>query len=89
MTGKIGKYDAFWAEIWEMYMGMQFAWRQCFYYLHVEIDSKNLVDNMIIGKFKINGNLSTLVHRIQEILKLNWHVHSIILGEKEIRVSIG
>jgi ribonuclease HI len=56
-----------------MYLGMQLAWRYGFHQLHVESNSKSLVD-MITGKVKINGNPPTLVRRIQELLKLNWQV---------------
>ncbi|PNX76496.1 ribonuclease H [Trifolium pratense] len=67
---KIGTYDAFSAEMWGMYLGMQLALRQCFHHLQVENDSKSLVD-MITGKVKFNGNPPTLVCCIQEFLKLN------------------
>jgi ribonuclease HI len=70
---KIGTCDALSAEMWGMYLRMQLAWRYGFHQLHVESDSKTLVD-MITGKVKINGNPPTLVRRIQELLKLNWQV---------------
>jgi ribonuclease HI len=53
---------------------MQLAWRHNFHHLQVESDSKTLID-MITGKVKINGNPPTLIHRIQDLLKLNWQVH--------------
>jgi len=52
---------------------MQLAWKHGFHHLQVKSDSKTLVD-MITGKININGNLSTLVRRIHELLKLNWQV---------------
>ncbi|MCI28290.1 ribonuclease H protein, partial [Trifolium medium] len=71
---KIETRDALCAEMWEMYLEMQLAWKQGFHQLQVESDSKTLVD-MITRKIKINGNLPSLVRRIQELLKLNWQVH--------------
>ena len=71
---KIGACDALSAEMWGMYLGMKLAWRQGFHHLQVESDSKMLVD-MIMGTVKFKGRPPTLVHRIQELLKLNWHVH--------------
>jgi hypothetical protein len=56
---KIGTYDALFAEMWGMH------------HLQVESDSKSLVD-MIMRKVKFNGNLPTLVRRIQDLIKLNW-----------------
>jgi hypothetical protein len=41
------------------------------HHLQVESDSKSLVD-MIMRKVKFNGNLPTLVRRIQDLIKLNW-----------------
>jgi hypothetical protein len=55
-----------------MYLGMQLTWEYGFHQLHVESYSKTLVD--MITRIKINGNPSTLVRRIQELLKLNWQV---------------
>jgi ribonuclease HI len=69
---KIGTCDALSAEIWGMYLGMQLTWEYGFHQLHVESYSKTLVD--MITRIKINGNPSTLVRRIQELLKLNWQV---------------
>ncbi|PNX97212.1 nucleic acid binding protein [Trifolium pratense] len=74
---KIGTCDALGAEMWGMYLGMQIAWRQGFNNLQVESDSKMLVD-MITGKTRINGKPSTLVRRIQELLKLIGRCRSII-----------
>jgi hypothetical protein len=57
--------------MWGMYLGMQLAWRYGFHQLHVESDSKTLVD-IITGKVKINGNPHTLVRRIQELFNHTW-----------------
>jgi len=67
---KIGACDALSAEMWGMYFGMKLAWRQGFQHLKVESDSIMLVD-MIMGTVKFKGRPLTLVHRIQELLKLN------------------
>ncbi|KAK2400076.1 TMV resistance protein N [Trifolium repens] len=69
-TRKIGTCDALSVEMWGMYLRMQLAWRYAFHQLHVESDSKTLVD-MITENVKINGNPPTLVRHIQELLKLN------------------
>lgn len=37
-TRKIGNCDAFCAEMWGMYLGMQLAWRHGFHHLQVESD---------------------------------------------------
>lgn len=59
--------------MWGMYLGMQLAWKHGFHHLQVESNSKTLVD-MITGKMNINGNPTTLICRIQVLLKLNWQV---------------
>jgi len=49
------------------------AWREHFDHLIVESDSKILID-MISDKFKFNGNIPILVHRIRKLLRMDWHV---------------
>ncbi|PNX80630.1 receptor-like kinase [Trifolium pratense] len=71
---KIGACDALQSKMWGMYLGLDLARQQGIRQLHVESDSKVLID-MVTKKNKFNGNIPTLVHRIRQLLKLNWQVH--------------
>ncbi|MCH88942.1 ribonuclease H protein [Trifolium medium] len=70
---KIGVCDAFHAELWGMYLGLDMAWKERIPQLIVESDSKVLID-MITDNCKFNGVVPTLVRRIRNLLALNWHV---------------
>ncbi|PNY15883.1 ribonuclease H, partial [Trifolium pratense] len=70
---KTGVCDAFHAELWGMYLGLDMAWRERIPQLIVESDSKILID-MIMDNCKFNGAVPTLVRRIQNLLALNWRV---------------
>ncbi|GAU14826.1 hypothetical protein TSUD_50380 [Trifolium subterraneum] len=70
---KIGSCDALHAEMWGMYLGMNLAWRQGITHLHVESDSKVLI-NMVTKRIKLNGSTPTLVVRIRNFLALSWQV---------------
>ncbi|WJX23886.1 hypothetical protein P8452_13068 [Trifolium repens] len=70
---KIGSCDALHAEMWGMYLGMDLAWRQGITHLHVESDSKVLVD-MVTNRVKLDGRTPTLVLRIKHLLALSWQV---------------
>ena len=52
--------------MWGMYIGMDMARRQEITHLHVESDSKVLVD-MVTGKCNINGNVPTLIRHIRDL----------------------
>jgi len=69
-TKKIGACDALHAEMWGLYLGIEMAWREHFDHLIVESDSKILID-MIFDKFKFNGNIPILVHRIRKLLRMD------------------
>lgn len=51
-----------------LYLALEMAWREHFSHLIVESGSKNLV-YMTSDNFKFNGNISTLVHCIRQLLK--------------------
>ncbi|RHN70125.1 putative ribonuclease H-like domain-containing protein [Medicago truncatula] len=70
---KIGACDAFHAEMWVMYLGLELVRRRGITHLQVVSDSKVLVD-MITGNCNINGSAPTLVRRIREFKDMNWHV---------------
>ncbi|GAU49093.1 hypothetical protein TSUD_137780 [Trifolium subterraneum] len=70
---KIGSCDALHAEMWGMYVGMNLAWSQRITHLHVESDSKVLID-MVTERIKLNGSTPTLVVRIRNLLALSWQV---------------
>ena len=62
------------------------AWREHFDHLTVESDSKILFD-MISNKFKFNGNIPILVHRIRKLVRMDWHVqinHTLREGNRSI-----
>jgi ribonuclease HI len=71
---KLGDCDALHAEMWGMYLGLDLAHQQGIKKLHVESDSKVLID-MVTKKKNFNGNIPTLVRRIRQLLQLNWQVH--------------
>jgi ribonuclease HI len=67
--------DAIHTEMWgNMYLGLDLAHQQGIRKLHVESDSKVLID-MVTKKKNFNGNIPTLVRRIRQLLQLNWQVH--------------
>ncbi|GAU24728.1 hypothetical protein TSUD_355570 [Trifolium subterraneum] len=70
---KLGNCDALHAEMWSMYLGLDLARRVGIMHLHVESDSKVLID-MVTKKINSKGNLPTLVHHIRQLLDLNWQV---------------
>jgi len=65
--------DAFHAEMWGMYLGLDLAWRENTIHLIVESNSKILVD-MITGNCSFGGTTPTLVKRIRQLLSLSWTV---------------
>jgi ribonuclease HI len=73
---KIGACDALHAEMWGLYLGLDMAWREGISHLIVESDSKVLID-MVTNNCKINGTIPSLVQRIQEILRREWHTQVI------------
>jgi len=72
---KIGACDAFHAEMWAMYLGLELARKWGITHLQVKSDSKVLVD-MITGNcnININGSAPTLIQRICDFKNMNWHV---------------
>jgi ribonuclease HI len=70
---KIGSCDAFHAEMWGLYLGLDMAWRDHISYLIIESDSKLLID-MITGNCTIGGATPILVRRIRKLLALDWQV---------------
>jgi ribonuclease HI len=70
---KIGMCDAFHTEMWDMYLGLNVAWRENITHLIVESDSNFFVD-MINDNCKFNGIIATLVRRIRKLLSLSWTV---------------
>ena len=72
---KIGVRDALHAEMWGLYLGLDMAWGEGIPHLIVESDSK--VIDMVTNNCKINGTIPSLVQRIQEILRREWHTQVI------------
>jgi len=70
---KIEVSDAFHAEMSDMYLGLDLAWRENTTHLIVGSYSKILV-NMIIENCNFGGTTPTLVKRIQQLLSLSWTV---------------
>jgi ribonuclease HI len=70
---KIGSCDAFHAEMWGLYLGLDMAWRDHISHLIIENDSKLLID-MITGNCTISGATPILVRRIRNLLALDWQV---------------
>ncbi|GAU18198.1 hypothetical protein TSUD_249000 [Trifolium subterraneum] len=56
---KLGNCDALHAEMWGMYLGLGLARREGIMHLHVESDSKVLID-MVTKKINFKGNMPTL-----------------------------
>ncbi|MCI49284.1 ribonuclease H, partial [Trifolium medium] len=59
--------------MWDMYLGMDLAWRHGITQINAESDSKVLID-MVTDRVKLNGNTPTLVLRIRHLLALSWQV---------------
>jgi ribonuclease HI len=70
---KIGVCDAFHAELWGMYLGLDMAWKERIPQLIVESDSKILID-IVTNNYKFSGVVPTLVQRIRNLLALDWRV---------------
>jgi len=73
---KIGACDTLHAKMWGLYLGLDMAWREGLSHLIVESDSKVLVD-MVSNNCKINGVIPSLIRRIQELLRRDWHTQVI------------
>jgi ribonuclease HI len=71
---KFGDRDALHADMWGMYLRLDFAHQHGIRKLNVESDSKVLIDT-VTKKNNINANIPTLVRRIRQLLQLNWQVH--------------
>jgi ribonuclease HI len=69
-SNKIGVCDALHAEMWGMYLGLDLARREVIMHLHVESDSKVLID-MVTKKINFKGNMPTLVRCIRQLLDLD------------------
>lgn len=65
---KIGACNALHVEMWGMYLGLDMIWREGVSHLIIQSDLKVLVD-MITNKCKTNGNIPTLIQRIQNFLR--------------------
>ncbi|XP_045791939.1 uncharacterized protein LOC123886688 [Trifolium pratense] len=55
--------------MWGMYLGTNLAWRHGITHLHVESDSKVLID-MVTDRVKLNESTPTLVLRIRHLLRI-------------------
>ncbi|MCH82364.1 ribonuclease H protein, partial [Trifolium medium] len=60
--------------MWDMYIGMDLAWRQGTTHLQVDSDSNVLVD-MVTGNCNSNETIPTLIRRIRDLNNKNWQVH--------------
>ena len=56
--------------------GVDMVWREGISHLIVKSDSKVFID-MVTNNCKINGTIPSLVQRIQEILRREWHTQVI------------
>ena len=72
-TRKIGVCDALHAEMWDMYLGLEMAWREHIPQLIVESDSKILID-LVTENYKFSGSVPVLVQRIRKLLVSDWRV---------------
>ncbi|GAU30112.1 hypothetical protein TSUD_295930 [Trifolium subterraneum] len=70
---KLENCDALHAKMWGMNLGLDLARREGIMHLHVESDSKFLID-MVTKKINFKGNMPTLVRRIKQLLDLDWQV---------------
>jgi hypothetical protein len=61
----------------DMHLGIYLAWRREMSHLHVESDSKVLIDTVTDG-VKLNGRTPTLVFRISQLFALSWHCQVIL-----------
>ncbi|GAU31578.1 hypothetical protein TSUD_54010 [Trifolium subterraneum] len=65
---KIGLCDAFYAELWGMYLGLDMAWKERIPQLIAENDSKILID-IVTDNYKFRGVVATLVQRIRNLIE--------------------
>jgi len=62
--------DVFHVDIWDMYVGLNMAWRENITHLIVESDSKVVVD-LINDNCKFSETIPTLTRHIRKLLNMS------------------
>jgi hypothetical protein len=83
---KIGVCDAFHAELWGIYIGLDIGWNEHIPRLIMESGSKILI-NIVTDNCKLSGMVPTLVQRIQNILTLDWRVQYCHIWKEDNRCA--